>query len=314
MAVCTKCGSSSTSGLRYCTRCGAELPPVQGTEVFDQQGRSSRAFDPTSDLDRSRQTGSASRNPTTALPTERWDPQTSLPPTDNLNQQWVPPNPHIVPPPVVQPRRSSTGLIVALTAIVTILLLGGVGFGAWYLLTPKPSDTITSYVPPVIPTQQPSAPSNNSEPIQKPQPLPPPSQQPKPPEPPEAKATDAKADVVNTLNAWAQSVRAHDFERQMSFYAPTLDFYYLRRNVSIAEVRENRIKAFERFSRMDVELGNIKVELDDSGNRAAAEFDKAWRFEGDRPFTGAVHQLVTLGKYGNRWLITGERDLVNYRR
>jgi hypothetical protein len=197
-----------------------------------------------------------------------------------------------------------------LTVIATVLVLGGVGVGAWYLFGNKPAAPSSTYVPPSTTT-----PTPNNPPASNPTPhtTPPTPQPTTKPEPPSGNTSDAKAEVVNTLNAWASSIREHDFDRQMGFYAPVLDFYYLRKNVSVEEVRANRIKAFERFPRMNVELGNVDVKME-SDTKAAATFDKTWHFDGVRPFSGQVHQLVALTKSGNRWLITGERDLLNYQK
>jgi ketosteroid isomerase-like protein len=118
--------------------------------------------------------------------------------------------------------------------------------------------------------------------------------------------------VTSALNGWAAATTARDINAHMNYYADTLDTYYNAKNVGSSRVRTDRERAFNTYSSMDVQLSNIRVTPDPSGQRATATFDKTWTFEGDKYSNGSVQQLVTLAKTGGRWRITGEKDLQVY--
>jgi ketosteroid isomerase-like protein len=118
--------------------------------------------------------------------------------------------------------------------------------------------------------------------------------------------------VTSALNGWAAATTARDINAHMNYYADTLDTYYNAKNVGSSRVRTDRARAFNTYSSMDVQLSNIRVTPDPSGQRATATFDKTWTFEGDKYSNGSVQQLVTLAKTGGRWRITGEKDLQVY--
>ena len=122
-------------------------------------------------------------------------------------------------------------------------------------------------------------------------------------------ASAVQSEVQAALSGWASSLKAHDLDEYMSHYADTLDAYYRRSNVSLADVRADKAKAFTRFSSMEVQLSNIQITPDESGTRATATFNKSWYFIGDKPFTGTVRQALWLAKSGSRWRITAEKDL-----
>jgi serine/threonine-protein kinase len=127
-----------------------------------------------------------------------------------------------------------------------------------------------------------------------------------------ASSSDTSAvqgEVQAALKGWADDMKSHDLDAYMSHYADTLDAYYRRSNVSIADVRADKAKAFGRFSSMEVQLSNIQITPDESGTRATATFNKSWYFTGDKPFSGTVRQALWLEKTGSRWRITAEKDL-----
>jgi ketosteroid isomerase-like protein len=132
---------------------------------------------------------------------------------------------------------------------------------------------------------------------------------------PTATPVDTRAvagQVTSTLNGWASATTARDLDAHMNYYADTLDTYYNARNISSSKVRTDRARAFNIYSSMDVQLSNIRVTPDPSGQRATATFDKTWTFDGDKYSNGSVQQLVILTKQGGRWRITGEKDLQVY--
>jgi ketosteroid isomerase-like protein len=119
-----------------------------------------------------------------------------------------------------------------------------------------------------------------------------------------------RKEVTEVLDGWADTTRDRDLDAHLGFYADTLETYYNNRQTSAAQVRKDRARAFERYSEMDVKIDNVEVKPDASGTRATVTFDKTWDFEGDdKHSTGSVRQMLLLTKIGDRWRITGERDL-----
>ncbi|MGB8509166.1 MAG: protein kinase, partial [Pyrinomonadaceae bacterium] len=117
-------------------------------------------------------------------------------------------------------------------------------------------------------------------------------------------------DVRATLDAWADSTRDRDLDAHMSHYADTLQTYYLKQGVNSAQLRSERARAFQRYDEMDVKLDHIGIKPDATGTRAVVTFDKTWEFVADdKRSSGSVKQMLWLAKTGDRWLITGEKDL-----
>ncbi|MDQ3322521.1 MAG: hypothetical protein M3525_08855, partial [Acidobacteriota bacterium] len=67
------------------------------------------------------------------------------------------------------------------------------------------------------------------------------------------------------------------------------------------------------YDSVNIDISNLKITQDESGENATALFDKEWNFEGDASnSSGKVRQQLTFSKIGGKWLITGERDLRVY--
>ncbi|MCI0487310.1 MAG: protein kinase [Blastocatellia bacterium] len=130
-----------------------------------------------------------------------------------------------------------------------------------------------------------------------------------------ASSTDTsslQAEVLDTIEGWAAATRAHDLDAHISYYAPVLDTYYNRKSVSRNLVRADRERAYARYSRLDVQITNIRISVDSSGIRANATFDKTYEFSGGGQLSGSVQQMLWFVRVGGRWRITGEKDLQVY--
>ena len=96
----------------------------------------------------------------------------------------------------------------------------------------------------------------------------------------------------------------------MSHYADNLDYYYRSGNTSRSAVRNNKKRAFELYYSFRVNITNLRVTPDASGQKATAVFNKSWNFEGSGDKSvGTVRSQFQLTKIGGRWYITGEKDL-----
>lgn len=127
-------------------------------------------------------------------------------------------------------------------------------------------------------------------------------------------ADSAEYEIRNALEGWAQSTRNRDVDSHLRYYADTLDYYYNRTLVPSSKVRDGRIKAFAKFNWLDVQLSNMTIQLDSTGQRATVVFDKTFDFRGDNGafYNGSVQDQATLTKLGGAWLITGEKELKIY--
>ncbi|MCA1634183.1 MAG: protein kinase [Acidobacteria bacterium] len=120
-----------------------------------------------------------------------------------------------------------------------------------------------------------------------------------------------------------QTAELQNYFKARPWYKPRLDF---NEGMLTAGDRVNAefIKSFEGgggsgtapvvdAATMQKEVGaalNIQIKPDPTGTRAVAVFDKTWDFEADdKHSTGSVRQQLTLAKFGDRWLIVGEKDL-----
>ncbi len=207
------------------------------------------------------------------------------------------------------PKTQNTALVVGLTAIATLILLALGGVGAWLFL--RDDKTTGPNQPPVNQNRNdvPNANGNlKSSPTPNTSPTPAVS-----PTPPPVNVAAVREQVTAALNGWTSASRARDLDKHMSYYADTLDTYYSATNVDASRVRSDRSRAYTQYNTLDVELSDIKITPDPSGERATATFDKTWTFEGDEKYSsGSVHQKVWLTKIGGRWRITGEKDLKVY--
>lgn len=119
--------------------------------------------------------------------------------------------------------------------------------------------------------------------------------------------------VTTVLNGWSSAARAHDLETQIRYYADTVSPYYNASSYSVSKIKAERERVYALYDSIDVDLTNIKITPDPSGERATAVFDKTWVFQGEtKRNSGSVQQKIWLAKIGGRWRITGEKDLKVY--
>ncbi|HWT00853.1 MAG TPA: nuclear transport factor 2 family protein, partial [Pyrinomonadaceae bacterium] len=204
----------------------------------------------------------------------------------------------------------------ALTVAATILLLGLGGLGAWLLLrdaggTEVSRDGGDTNVRPT-PTSTPDSPGGNtSTPRATPTPATPtptPQQTPTPRD-----TTGARAEVASALEGWRRTMNNPDVNAHMAYYADVLHTYYNARNVGVGMVRNNVARAFSAYDTFSVRIDNLQIEVEASGERAVATFDKTFVFRGgQKVYEGSGLNRFWFERVGGRWLITGEKDLKVY--
>lgn len=221
-----------------------------------------------------------------------------------------------------EPKKSNTAVAVLVTALVMLVLFGLAGTGAWLYfkdgktevaqnknLNPANLNNQISDLNknPKVSPSPPESPKNSQ-----------PSFPPIPPATPIVKPTSefnpevVKKDVSNQIYSWKSAAESHNLNAYMGNYADTID-YYNKRGASNGFVRGDKQRAFNTFDSMKINLSNMRVSPDDSGENATAVFDKEWVFEGAGKYNaGKVQTQLRLKKFGDAWRITGERDLKVY--
>lgn len=308
MKHCPQCQTTYTDEtLKFCTRDGALLESATDSPTinFGEEATviSSRRVEPINvPIENSAAPPFA--------PQQNYQPQNYQPQQQQQSwQQNAPPQPQIIAAPPLEAKKSKTGLAVALTALGMLALFALAGVGAmFYMRDRKPEVAAANVNNTPAPSNRPSnsianVPANANANISTPTPKP-------TLDPKEAKA--ATENVESVINDWADSTESRDIDAHIGQYADTVD-YYKGGRVSAARVRTDRQRAFEMYDSMSVNISNVKITPDASGEKATAIIDKQWDFSGEEKFSsGKVQQQLTFAKVGGKWLITGEKDLKLY--
>jgi hypothetical protein len=121
-----------------------------------------------------------------------------------------------------------------------------------------------------------------------------------------------KKEIGEMIEVWRSTIEKHDIDTHIKSYVATLDNYYRESSIHREHVRADRLRAFERYPTIDIQVDNIKITLH-STDAATVLFDKTWTFKRpERTSTGSVQQEMELVKQNGRWLINGEKDAKVY--
>jgi hypothetical protein len=242
-----------------------------------------------------------SQTPAAVPPTEVWQDRQSQVTRVSPQQQ---PQFQFETPPQSPPKRSNTALAVGATALVMLLLFGGI-IGAWLLFrdSGKPKSNID------ISINSPS-PSPSSSPTGTSTPSPTATITPTVNPTPGTDAGEAKSEVSAKMNAWKSSMESGNLDSVMNNYATTLEYYYRSGTTSRTAVRNNKKRAFELYSSFSVSMTNMNISLNDASDKATVTFVKSWNFRGSTDDNkGSVRAQFQVSKIGGSWYITGEKDL-----
>jgi len=254
----------------------------------------------------------------TVFPPRQVEPlPVNLPETSASNWEQSRETP-VSPTQIAPPRKSKTFLIVLLTAFATLLLLGAGGIGAWLYLrnnqneiakntasnnqvvntnsNPK-SNVKNSPSPTATPKNQLDANAANA--VESPAPV-------------AVDVAQVKKEVSGRINSWIALTESRNINEYMNLYAGTVD-YYNGKGIGAGSIRSDKQRAFNEFDSIEMNISNLSITPDASGERATAVFDKEWVFEGEEKYSaGKVQSQLQLRKINGQWLITGERDLKVY--
>jgi hypothetical protein len=121
-----------------------------------------------------------------------------------------------------------------------------------------------------------------------------------------------KKEITEMIELWRSTIEKHDIDRHIKAYVATLDNYYKESGVHREHVRADRLRAFERYPTINIQIDNMKI-TPHSPESATVVFDKTWTFKRpQRTSTGSVQQEMELIKQDGRWLINGEKDAKVY--
>ena len=117
--------------------------------------------------------------------------------------------------------------------------------------------------------------------------------------------------IETVLDRWIESLKAHDLDAQMTCYAPHLRRYFLKQDVSAAQVRRDKERFLQRYPDIrNLELHDIQIASVDGHPDVTAV--KAWSFGGQRDWTGQVVTHLGFARENGRWVIVSERErLIN---
>jgi serine/threonine protein kinase len=116
--------------------------------------------------------------------------------------------------------------------------------------------------------------------------------------------------LQSALAGWVAATNARDVNRQLTYYAPRLEAFYLSRNVPRDAVRAEKSNTFGRADRVSISVDDVAVEIGRDGLTAAMKFRKQYVIEsGGGRRDGEVLQELQWSKTDSGWKITSERDL-----
>jgi ketosteroid isomerase-like protein len=128
----------------------------------------------------------------------------------------------------------------------------------------------------------------------------------------EAVEADAatQGELRTALGEWVAATNARDVGRQMNFYAPSVDAFYLSRNASRAAVRAEKARVFAAAQAVNVQAAQPDIRLSRDGRTAVMRFRKRYQITGGGgERSGEVLQELRWRRTPSGWKIVSERDL-----
>ena len=125
-----------------------------------------------------------------------------------------------------------------------------------------------------------------------------------------AEIETAKKEAENLIYGW-------NLKTNLSSYADTVD-YYKGGKIGKSKIKANKEPAYKKYDSIAIDISNMKVTVDPTGEKATVTFDKEWDFsgvdkDGNESYTnGKVQQQIILNKFNGKWKIVSEKDLKVY--
>lgn len=114
----------------------------------------------------------------------------------------------------------------------------------------------------------------------------------------------------DALNQWVGATNDRNIERQMSFYQPQLEAFYLTRNTARNTVRLEKNRAFATAKSIDIRAAEPEIIFQEGGGSAIMRFRKKYRIQtGTKTRDGEVVQELRWRRTDDGWKIFSERDI-----
>lgn len=119
-----------------------------------------------------------------------------------------------------------------------------------------------------------------------------------------------QGELQAALGEWLAATNSRDVGRQMRFYAPTVDAFYLSRNATRDAVRAEKARVFAQAESINVEAAQPEIRLSGDGRTAVMRFRKRYQITGAQGArNGEVLQELRWRRTDGGWKIVSERDL-----
>jgi hypothetical protein len=285
MKICPQCQNTYTDdSLQFCLQDGTPLSPV----------------------------GSSTQDPTLSWNTEQETLLRSnqMRVTVQEQQGAIPQMPPVSP--VSTPPKKSKPWLFVLVVIFFFLAIGTIGgVGALMYFSSKSDGPVVQNI-----NTNPNNAEVNKNANANLTPTPTPTPTPKPTLKP-AEFETAKKEVESVLYGWKSTAENHNLEANLSNYADTVD-YYKGGKINKSKLKASKEPAYKRYDSISIEISNLKVAPDPTGEKATVTLDKEWDFSGtdengNEVFnSGKVQQQLVLNKINGKWKIVSEKDVKVY--
>jgi hypothetical protein len=138
-------------------------------------------------------------------------------------------------------------------------------------------------------------------------------------ETPSTPASRSRSDTANSagevdsfLKVWCATFLSGNAAAHADLYAPRVNRYFRKRNVSRNDVRRETERLLARYPNFHkYEISGVQVEAIDE-DKAVVSFRKDWEARGRGQFAGAERDRLTLSNGSGEWKITGEETTKVY--
>jgi hypothetical protein len=294
MKICSQCQTTYTDdSLQFCLQDGTPLNSVTSTSQM-----------PTANWNEE-QTVVRGEQMRIDLPSRQ---------TERQNYSTTPQTSYDAEP----PRKSKTWLFVLL-GLFFLVIIGGLGAaGLFFYFGPKQTTIVqnnTNKVSNSNPTNtnvsgNSNANANANANANIATPTPKPTLKP-------AEIETSKKEAESLIYGWKSTAEAHNLETNLSSYADTVD-YYKGGKINKAKLKASKEPAYKKYDQINIEISEMKVTVDPTGEKATVTFDKEWDFagtdkDGNEIYnTGKVQQQLILNKFNGKWKIVSEKDVKVY--
>jgi hypothetical protein len=237
------------------------------------------------------------------------------PPTQQQNYTANPMNDfQSAPPP-----KSNTGLMILLGLFSLLAVVGIGGLATWMYLNPggttgqnNPNNSVQNLNPSNTNVSNTNSTDNSNVNLATPTATPTPKPTLKP-----AEIDAAKKEAESVVYGWKTAAENHNLETNLSNYADTVD-YYKGGKINKSKLKASKEPAYKKYDTINIEISNMKVSVDPTGEKATVTFDKTWDFSGidkngNEVFnSGSVQQQLIMNRINGKWKIVSEKDLKVY--